>query len=295
MQGYVIPEKAELKMYEYEIYSSYYCSICKSIGSRYGQIPRLALDYDAVFLALLLSAVTEEEPLIQQEHCLIHPLKKKNILRNSAAIDYAADTMLLLAYYKLKDNYCDERNLLSGAGQAMAKPLLHKLFQLEAKRCQIIEHHLKQLSNYEKQGCANFDEVAEPFAKLMEGIFSENNLINKDSDRLILKQIGYHLGKWIYLIDAMDDLEKDKKSGAYNPLFLRFSYNQEETLQDFKTRITVQVEFNLLQYLSEISKAFALLNIKQHQGILENIIYIGLLRQTDKVLQKGTNDHEKSI
>lgn len=296
MQGYVVAEKAELKMYEYEIYSAYYCGICKSIRRRYGQLPRLALDYDAVFLALLLSSITMGEPTLLKEHCLVHPLKKKNIIRNSTAIDYAADAMLLLAYYKLKDDYCDERNLLAGVGQAVAKPLLYKLFQSESKRCQKIEQFIKQLSDLEKQKCANIDQVAEPFSKLMEDIFSENDLVEKDSDRLIFKQIGYHLGKWIYLIDAMDDLERDAKSGAYNPLFLRFSYKKEvESLQDFRTRICEQVEFNLLQYLSEISKAFALLEIKQNQGILENIIYFGLLRQTDKVLQKGNNNHEKPL
>lgn len=296
MQGYVVAEKAELKMYEYEIYSAYYCGICKSIGRRYGQIPRLALDYDAVFLALLLSAIMDEELTIQKEHCFVHPMKKKNIMRNSAAIDYAADAMLLLAYYKLKDDYSDEGNLFAGFGQVIAKPMLHNLFQSESKRCQKIETLLALLSDLEKQNCANYDQAAEPFAKLMENIFSENKLVAKESDRLVLKQIGYHLGKWIYLIDALDDLEKDAKNGTYNPLFLRFSFEKEnESLLEFKNRISKQVEFNLLQYLSEISKAFALLEIKQNKGILENIIYLGLLRQTDKVLQKGNNNHEEPL
>ncbi|MEA4987849.1 MAG: DUF5685 family protein [Anaerovorax sp.] len=296
MQGYVVAEKAELKMYEYEIYSAYYCGICKSIGRRYGQIPRLALDYDAVFLALLLSAIVDEELTIQKEHCLVHPMKKKNIMRKSTAIDYAADAMLLLAYYKLKDDYSDEGNLFAGLGQVIAKPLLHNLFQSESKRCQKIETLLTQLSGLEKQNCSNYDQAAEPFAKLMENIFSENKLVIKESDRLILKQIGYHLGKWIYLIDAFDDLEKDEKNNTYNPLFLRFSYEKKnENLLEFKNRISKQVEFNLLQYLSKISKAFALLEIKKNKGILENIIYLGLLRQTDKVLQKGNNNHEEPL
>lgn len=296
MQGYVIAEKSELKMYEYDIYSAYYCGICKSIGRRHGQIPRLALNYDAVFLAMLLSAIVEERPIIQKEHCLVHPIKKKNIMRNSDAIDYAADTMLLLAYYKLKDDYSDEKNLLAAFGQAIAKPLLHKLFHSEAERCQKIEAHLSQLADLEKQNCASLDQVAEPFAKITEILFSENHLIVKESDRLILKQIGYHLGKWIYLIDAFDDLEKDETKNVYNPLFSRFSYKKgAESLPAFKIRIEKQVEFNLLQYLSEISKALALLELKQNKGILENIIYLGLLHQTDKVLQKGNTKHEESL
>jgi len=296
MQGYVIAEKSELKMYEYDIYSAYYCGICKSIGRRYGQIPRLTLNYDAVFLAMLLSAIIEERTLMQKEHCLVHPIKKKYIMRNSDAIDYAADAMLLLAYYKLKDDYSDEKNLFAAFGQIVAKPLLHKLFRSETERCQKIETYLSQLTDLEKQNCGSLDQVAEPFAKITETLFSENHLIAKGSDRLILKQIGYHLGKWIYLIDAFDDLEKDETKNVYNPLFSRFSYKkEEESLPEFKIRIEKQVEFNLLQYLSEISKALALLELKQNKGILENIIYLGLLHQTDKVLQKGNTKHEESL
>ncbi len=295
MQGYVVAEKSELKMYEYEIYSAYYCGICKSVGQRYGQIPRLTLNYDTVFLALTLSAISEDVPVIQKEHCIVHPLKKKNVFRESDAIDYAADTMLLLAYYKLKDDYADEKSLLAAFGQAIAKPLLSELFQTKSESCTKIEAFLSQLSDLEKQNSSSLDAVAEPFAKIMELLFSENHLVTKNSDRLILKQIGYHLGKWIYLIDAFDDLEKDINNKVYNPLLSRFEYKKEETLAVFKARIEEQVEFNLLQYLAEISKALTLLEIKQNKGILENIIYLGLLRQTDKVLQKGNSDYEKSL
>lgn len=292
MLGYVVPEKAELKVREYEVYSAYYCGICKSVGERHGQLPRFTLNYDFVFLALILAAIDETPDKISSEHCMIHHIKKKNILKENKAMDYAGDVMLILAYYKLMDDYIDDHSYPSRAMAMMLAPTIKKLKNQQASLCDIVESQLRELSNLEKEQCAELDRVEEPFAQIMEAIFT-NSGVKEPSILKILKHIGYHLGKWIYLMDAYEDIEENIEKGTYNPLLFRFDYKNER-IEDFKERIEPIVEFNLMHYLAEISNAVALLNLKKNKGILENIVYFGLLRKTEKVLGKGETN-EQSI
>lgn len=284
MLGYVVPEKAELKMREYEVYSSYYCGICKSVGERYGQLPRFTLNYDFVFLALILASLEATPDKINTEHCIIHPIKKKNISKENSAVDYAGDVMVILAYYKLMDDYYDDHSYPSRAMAMMLSGTVNKLKKQKLELCSLVETQLKELSKLEKEHCAELDRAQEPFARIMEAIFA-NSTKHEPSTLKILKHIGYHLGKWIYLMDAYDDIEENITKGTYNPLIYRFTYDGEKTEQ-FKERIMPTVEFNLMHYLAEISSAMALLNIKKNKGILENIAYFGLLRKTEKTLGK---------
>ncbi|MCI9597718.1 MAG: hypothetical protein HFE75_10565 [Firmicutes bacterium] len=283
MLGYVIADKPELKMREFEVYSGYYCGVCKSIARRYGQLPRMVLSYDAAFLALLLAGLQRPEDQPSREHCLIHPIKKKTIVKNEA-IDYAADVMLILAWYKLLDDAHDEGKLYAKAATATLKGIYRKLRQARPALCQKVEENLKALSRLEEEKCASLDQAAEAFAKIMETIFEEGPLPEGFKEQEALRRIGYHLGKWIYLMDAVDDVEENIQSGAYNPLLYRFSYELGEA--DFQGRIMETCRFNLFHYLGEMAKAADLLTIWKNRGIIENIIYKGLLRKTEDLTQK---------
>lgn len=300
MLGYVVPEKGELKVREYEVYSSYYCGICKSVARRYGQLPRFTLSYDFVFLAVLLATLEREKDEIKSEHCIIHHIKKRPIAKENAAIEYAGDVMLILAYYKLMDDYVDDH---SYKAKAMAMGLLPTIKKIRLKKkgiCQLVEDNLKQLSEIEKDKCSELDKVEEPFANIMLGIF-ENGVQKtegNESSVKLLRHIGYHLGKWIYLMDAYEDVEENITKKTYNPLLYRFEYEEnKESVQEFKERIKSIVEFNLMYYLAEISNAIDLLDIKKNKGIVENIVYLGLRRRTEKVLAKpeemGTDEEEE--
>ena len=109
MLGYVTIEKNELKVREFDMYQAYYCGICKSIGRRFGQLPRMVLSYDSVFLALVLAGLSEETDIVLQEHCITHHIKKKPVVFGNEALDYAADVMVILAYHKFLDDWKDER------------------------------------------------------------------------------------------------------------------------------------------------------------------------------------------
>lgn len=324
MLGYVKIDKGELKVREYEVYCGYYCGICKSIGKRYGQLPRMALSYDAAFLAILLASLNEasDEPL--QEHCVVHHIKKKTIIYNKA-VDYAGDVMLILAWYKLLDDINDEGKSYAKATALMLKGIFKKLYISYPDLCDGIEKNLKELSYLEQSKCDSIDMAAESFSKIMEVIFSEGVkklypevLSDKDNsnesssdkdtfnedippfdtlhDNLFhettlsnlpdkVKQIGYHMGKWIYLIDAVDDIEDNIKTGSYNPLLYRFGYDaSKESPTEFRNRIEDDLRFNLFHYLAVTCNCIASLDIKKNQGIIDNIIYFGLNRKTEEII-----------
>ena len=166
MLGYVKIDKGELKVREYEVYTGYYCGICKSIGKRYGQLPRMALSYDAAFLAVLLASLDGGSDTPCQEHCIAHPfMQKKTIIRNRA-IDYAADVMLILAWYKLADDARDEGKAYARATMILLRRVFRKLRRKYPALCDGMESRLAELSELEDEKCASIDMAAEAFSKI---------------------------------------------------------------------------------------------------------------------------------
>jgi len=287
MLGYVKPDKPELKIKEFELYSGYYCGICKSIAKRYGQFPRLALNYDSVFLAILIAGLNPAKEMIKTERCIVHPIKKKTIVYDSPEIDYAADILLLLAYYKLKDDFQDEQSKKAAIGAAFMRGTYRKLQEIASTKCSYVEEQLKELTRLEMENCASIDRSAEPFAKLMEEVFDYTgwNDEKRVENSEIFRRIGYHLGKWIYLIDAYDDIEENLKKKTFNPLILQFNFNADsESIDQFKERIRERIEMNLVLYLAEIAKCCSQLKFEKNQGLIENILYFGLMRKTEEIL-----------
>lgn len=306
MLGYVKIDKGELKVREYEIYTGYYCGICKSIGKRYGQLPRMALSYDAAFLAVILASLSNKSDLPVQEHCIAHPLiKKKTIIRNTA-VDYAADVMLLLAWYKLIDDANDEGKLYAKTTIRLLKKIYKKLQARYPKLCREMETYLSQLASLERERCSSIDMAAEAFSKIMELIFSEGivTLYSQNPSGFddpekynktysLMANIGYHMGKWIYMIDAADDIEENADTGAYNPLIYRFNYDENlETTAQFRERIESDLRFNLYHYLAILSDYIDSLDIKKNKGIIENVIYLGLNRKTEEIITRKDKDKQ---
>jgi len=291
MLGYVTIEKSQLRVWEYDVYQGYYCGICKSIARRFGQIPRMVLSYDCVFLAVLLSALTEERDVITPEHCIIHPIEKKPAARGNRAIDYAADVMIILAYHKFLDDWKDDKSPGALAGKTALLPTYRKLRGTYPSLCGEIETALGRLSSLEQERSGSLDETAEAFSDIMAALFTGYEAEEAGGEcggreaaggrKRILEQLGRSLGRWIYVIDALDDYEKDQKDGSYNPLIYR--KNHLEGIDDL-----------LYNYLAEISNAYDLLAVKKYGGIVENIIFMGIRRRTDLILAERTKN-EQSI
>lgn len=283
MFGYIKPEKPELKIKEYYTFKAFYCGVCKSIGKRSGLVPRATLSYDSTFLALLLSSISSKPPECKSETCILHPVKKRYVFKNDIAIDYAADMNIILSYLNLIDKWMDERLLRVIPGLISLIPVYRKLKRKYYRKCVIIEGNLKELSKLEKEKCSSVDRAAEPFANLMQEVMVFDQVCSDEKCSIILKWIGYNLGKWIYMLDAYGDIERDIRNNCYNPLKYQYNYNGE-SIEELKKRMREEVEFNLTYTLSEITKALRLLEIKRNKNLVENIVYMGMLRQTESIL-----------
>lgn len=283
MFGYVTPAFEALSDEDKLLFRSFYCSLCKEIGKN-SQAARLALSYDMTFLAILLSALSEDETKSKGKHkCLLHPMKAATEEFQNDAIKYAADLSIILTKAKFDDDINDEHSVKARIGNTI---LSDNIIGRDSERA-AISSALKTLNDIECLGIHNPDRAADSFAKLCADIFSLPS--EKDSEREALYWLGYNLGRWIYLTDAINDLEKDIKKGSYNPYADGRSY--DEILKDRKT----EIEEGLCFTLSQAAAAFDLLDIKRYRLLLENIIYTGLPARLKAVLYGKSEEKNESI
>ncbi len=272
MFGYVQPNKAELKMREYTQYQAWYCGLCKTLNRSYGQIPRLVLDYDCTFLALLLGGVQGGVEPCHLEKCWYKPAKKKAPIASPCdALNYAADINVLLYWYKLLDDWRDERKIAALAGHASLKAAAVRATKRQPEAANAIAEGIATLSEMEKQQEVSIDQAADAFACILQRIAREfPPLTNQQRDAL--SWLGYHLGRWIYFMDAWEDREDDRKSHAYNPFLITDTQKEKAS-------------FLLYASLNEMEKAYDLLDIQANRGVLDNIIYQGCRLRTRQILE----------
>lgn len=291
MFGYITPLKPELKIKDFAKFRSYYCGLCFHLKSNAGNIPRIALNYDMTFLAVLLDSISLTEPTVEIKRCFMHPLEKKPVIINNEALSFSASINIALYYYKIKDDIYDDKDLKSILLEKILKPYFKKVSSI-AKINNLIESNLKDLSNFEKNKNFNFiDEIAHPFSDIVGIILKECpfKLVN-DSEELRnnLYNFGYTLGKWIYLIDAFDDLEDDIKNKKFNPinhLYNKENYSFNELLPLIKERL----EFSILNCSYNCNEILKLLPLKRNEDILKNILELGMM---DKYLKISNNTCE---
>lgn len=283
MFGYITPAFEVLSEEDKLLFRSFYCSLCREIGKN-SQAARLALSYDMTFLAILLSALAEDKPeSMGKQKCLLHPLKAATECFENPSIKYAADLSIILTKAKFDDDIKDDHSLKARIGNSVLSDSIHGR---EKERTAIISA-LATLSDVEAEGVHNPDLAADSFAKLCAEIFSIPS--EKDAEREALYWLGYNLGRWIYLTDAVNDLEKDIKKGSYNPYADGRSY--DEILKDRKS----DMEEGLCFTLSQAAAAFDLLDIKRYKPLLENIIYTGLPARLKAVLYGKSEEKNGSI
>lgn len=267
MFGYVVAQKSELKMREYYKYKAYYCGLCNVLREKYGLAGQMTLTYDMTFLVVLLTSLYENVCVKEEFRCVAHPLKKQKMLKNEIT-EYAADMNIILTYYKLLDDWKDEQSKASlMALRAIRKPFL-ELKEKYPEKCQVIRKCLGLLSQCEERNEDNIDVVARYFGKLMGELF----VYKQDVWEKTLRRMGFYLGKYIYILDAYDDMDKDIEQGNYNALTL-----QRED-EDFERKC----EEMLTYVLAECTNQFEKLPCIEDVEILRNILYAGVWDKFDK-------------
>ncbi len=278
MFGYIIINKQELKFKEFDVYHSYYCGLCQTLKEKYGKTGQMTLTYDLTFLILLLADLYQDEPVVSQCKCVAHPLEK-HTTRFSRFTDYAADMNLLLSYYKCLDDWNDEKKLRKKTAASLLKTKAEQISKQYPDKSKVIEDCLVRLHTYEMNHTGTIDQVAGCFGQIMAEIFA----YRKDEGEPDLRQMGFYLGKFIYLMDAYEDLEQDKKSGNYNPLLPLW---EEDHFEENCRQI-------LTMMLADACKAFERLPLEEYVPILGNILYSGVWCRYELInrKRKDQKDH----
>lgn len=262
MFGYIQANVKELKIREYELYRAYYCGLCHELKKRHGRRGQFLLSYDMTFLLMLLAALYEPDETKERRHCLPHPAKKHEEII-SEVTGYAADMTILLGYRKAADDWKDEH---SAKGRALMT-LLEKDYRASSQRyprqAGALGRCVNELSAAEKQGSRNLDQVA----GLTGTFLAEMFVWKKDLWEEPLRRTGFYLGKFIYMMDAWDDREKDRKKGAYNIFNL---------LEDSGEEVEAFALSAMQDTMAHCCRAFEQLPIVETAPILRNILYAGV-------------------
>ncbi len=261
MFGYVMANTSKLGRAEFEQYQSYYCGLCKTLKSRFGKKGQITLNYDMTFLAIILTALYEPETKEKKIHCLLHP-KAKHMTRKNVMVEYAADMNIALTYHKCKDDWQDEKSLKGFLGARLFEHKYKDIAKRYERQCQAMEKSLEELMKCEQRKENHLDTVSRCFGMLTEEIF----VYKKDEWESSLRRIGFYLGKFIYLLDAYDDLERDKKTKSYNPLI------EEQKKPEFEEYFYGVLTLMMAECAREIEK----LPLITDTELLRNILYSGV-------------------
>ena len=264
----------ELKIREYRRYRSFYCGLCRSLAARYGVRGQMILPYDMVFLNVLLNGLYEL-PLEEKDiRCLAHPFSKQHMVYNEIT-DYCADIGLLLAYYKLQDDVEDVKSMKARTAAGLIRKNAEKAAGKWPQKAEAIQDFIRLQSLGEKRDEQNLDEIAGHTGKVLGEIFAWRDDVWAD----ILRRMGFYLGKYVYLLDAYDDLEKDRQKRLYNP------WEKISGQVDFDAC----VENTLTLMMADCAREFEKLPIVQDIEILRNVIYSGVWVKYRAVRQERDN------
>ena len=291
MFGYVRTMDAELKVKEHELYKATYCGLCRSMGKCTGQCSRMTLNYDFVFLALTRYAISPCKVNFKARRCLAHPFAKRSSMERNEILDYCSQASAILNYQKVIDDLNDEKGakklraalLRPFVAHARKKAIKRNsaLFELD----KTISEKLKELDKLEKSASVGVDVPAACFGDILGEIMSFDY---NGTDKRIAFELGKHVGAWIYVADALDDMREDAKKGRYNP-FLKL----------YNGRIPNETELALIydatkNKLFAASSAFDLIDISDEgiKNILSNILYIGIPKKISDIINSYSIDNK---
>jgi len=285
--GYIKPEKAELKIKEYETYKAVYCTVCKTLGKEYGIFSRFLLTYDAAFYVLVLKCLLQDGcDRAERGVCRFNPFKKcfyipaDSILRQSAALT------VIMFYYKVRDGLRD-----SGNFRKFLYYLLYPYISFKFKKAvknysyfdDIIKLSVERQTEAESDFECSVDRACDPSASALAEIFSYG--IQDEEVKRILSRIGYCVGRWVYLADAFDDLEKDVKNGNFNPFAIKYGLDRNN-ISDITDDVYDGIAAALRLSANEAAGAFDLAKHKSYASVCENIIYDGTEAQLNRLINK---------
>lgn len=275
MFGYVTVNQRKLTPEEFERYRAFYCGLCRTLYQQFGFSGSSTLSNDSTFLLMLLHSLYEPAEEKGEQNCLLHPMKRHPYVVCGNISQYVADMNLALTYYMCLDHWQDDHHLLAGAQMGLIRKGFRDVESRREKKCRHLKECIERLNEIEKAsgGDMDADLAAAAMGDMLGDIFVYDE---KDVWADELRQVGVGLGKFIYLMDACEDLEKDLKKGRYNP-FAPLAQEAEDGVF-FKGVLSTT--------LSSATDAFERLPLVEDLNILRNILYSGCWGRYAMMLKK---------
>ena len=277
MFGYVRYDIPNLFVKDFMLYKALYCGLCKSIGASCGQMARVGLSYDVTFLSALLHNMTGTNVKIEQQNCFEHAIKKRPIASVDELTKELGALNTVLLFYKLTDDVNDGER---GRGRRLwFKSGFNRAKKNYPEMVALVESYMKEQSTAEKNKTTSPDMAADPTACMMQKLSRHflGDKANEASDELF-----YALGKWVYLIDALDDYDKDKKKGSYNPFVLSYgSENKNKLIEEHGGEIGYI--FDTLFY--SLREGLAGVKFHFNRDLTDNVILRGIPLETARVMK----------
>ena len=279
MLGNVKPYMPALSREEKSRYSAYYCGLCKTLGRQNGLFSRFMLNYDMTFVAMLYDDMHGENFVTEHRACFANPFRKKDILCTTEGTKFAADVLIMLAYFKLLDNIRDE-SLFRKAACIPIAPYLYLKYRSSAKRLPRLAEIFRTENTNQQTAEKNFtdtDRLALPTANMVKAILSA---CAPEKDSFAAGQLGFFLGRVIYLLDALNDREEDEKKGSFNIFNINSVPMEDARAECFMA-------------LGEISYWYRQINFSSSKNIADNIIYMSLARDIKFAGEEKEKDNGK--
>ena len=267
MFGYLVGNIQILSKEDKNRYKAFYCGLCDTLNDRFSLLGRKTLTYDLTFVEMVLNSVYPANEQIQQLNCPLHPLKKTDHTISDFS-SYCADMNFYLSYYKYLDDLFDEGSDKFARKTATMKQYLPQIEEKYPQVCQCIQQNLDYISKIEKDNVLDPNLGSDAFGKIMASLFA----VKDDEVSQTLSNFGYHLGRFINLMDAVIDLKQDIKKQNYNPLIAMDS----STFEDM-----------LVVIMEECDIFYKQLDLKKDKTILDNVIYSGIWSKYQLAKKKG--------
>lgn len=279
MFGYVMVDKANMFMKDFYLYKAFYCGLCKSIGKKYGQFMRFTTNYDITFLNVLYHAVENKEIEISNESCVLNPVQKKSIVKGNDLVENIIDINTIMMHYKCIDDVVDSK---SSGKKFLDNTIIKRRYIKSSKKYpkvdEIFKKGYEKLRKLEKENSGSYDMVADCFASMLKNTTKE---LFQDKYTDAIGDLMYSIGKWVYIIDAIDDIDKDYKSKEYNMFLVNYDYKDKETFLKDKHD---ELDFLIKNVLVTMSDAFDQIKVEKYDGILTNVIWYGIPAQSIDIL-----------
>lgn len=287
MFGYISIDKQKLNEKEIGLYQTFMCGVCLSTKKLFGDFPRNFVTYDINFFNVLFHSFLEQEVVIDSAKCIASPFKKRTLLRANELTDKVATANVILNYFNIYDDVVDERSLKKRAVLSFYKKAYKKARILMPELDETVEKAYRELRELEKSGCDILDKICHNFANLTQ---SFAKIILGDKANQYILDLCYNMGKWVYLIDALDDLEKDYKKHNYNPLIAAFG--EYVSAEQFIAKNKDQLTFIFYATLNKIATCYNDMNLTKYVCLLNNVIYDQTRAKTKALLERNGKEKQ---